>query len=199
MLNPAPLYCPTSHILLSLRHHFPLLPLFIRLQLTSSPAIDQFNSTPLSSQTSAAAQQQSSIFIAHTTYYPLCSHLTLTPTACNNTIVIVANILYRPASLLLLAIAPLIPIFTTPLVLCLSTFPCHLISIIPTFYIWPIHYYLQHSIFTTLTPFLHTLFLHNCSPFSLTIMMQIVSILHHTYSTHIKYRLHFHFLPFVPF
>ena len=41
------LYCPTSHILLSLRHHLPLSVAFIQLQLllTTSPSIDQFTST----------------------------------------------------------------------------------------------------------------------------------------------------------
>ena len=129
-----------------------------------------FHSTPLSFQTSAAVQLQpifhSHILIAHTTYYPLYSHLTLTPTACNNTIVIVANTLYRPASLPLLAIAPLQSNFHTPLLLCLATFPTYyshflciahtllsalfplftycpylLIFINSTFYVWPIPYY----------------------------------------------------------
>ena len=179
-LSPAPLYCPTSHILLSLRHHFPLLALFIRLQLTSAPAIDQFNSTPPSSQTSAAAQQQFSTLIAHTAYYPLCSHLTLTHTACNNTIELSPTQLYR----------------THYFLLCPTTFPTYY----SYFYVLPIPCYQHYShfpmygpyviisndaTFTTPPPFAHTLFLCNCSPFSLAIWCKSYRFLHHTYFTHI--------------
>ena len=88
----------------------------------------------------------------HTLYYPLCSHLTLTPTACNNTIVIVANTI----------------ILHTPLLLCLTTFPTyysHFLCIAHTFlssstplsYVWPIPYYLNRRYFYdphTLRPYL---------------------------------------------
>ena len=103
-------------------------------------------------------------------------------------------------------------------------FASHLFPlIIPTFHILPIPYYQHYShflisinstftygpyliisidaTFTTLTPFVHTLFSCNCYPIPLTNMTQIVSISHHTYSTHtihIKDRFHSTLLPFVP-
>ena len=137
------------------------------------------------------------------THYPLCSHLTLTHTACNNTIVIIANTLISPrvTSNFSYCSSPFqlsYTTFTLPpnfshLLFPLFTYgPYLVISIIPTFlsstplsYVWPIPYYLNRFYFYdlhTLPPYL--IFVQLLPVFTRN-MMQIVSILHHTYSTRI--------------
>ena len=123
-------------------------PILLRLQhYPHSPSNITPHFTPLSFQTSAAVAAAAYFLFsithsyrAHTLYYPLCSHLTLTPLHVITQFELSPTQLYRPASLLLLAIALFIPIFTTPLLLCLPTFTT-------TKYILPIPYYQHYSHF----------------------------------------------------